>query len=78
MSAQPVSEHSFTSNPQTVRALLLCLGIEQGYVNAQGQLTPLGEQYLNALHQAGELNLIDAPNRLDPTGGLNWSDIPDF
>lgn len=62
------------TDPHTIRAMLLCLGIEFGYVSRDGSITPLGKQYLEALQKAGELNIQDAPNRLDPSGGKEWSE----
>lgn len=84
MTVQP--KRHISEQTQEVYMLLLHLMVEMGYLDAKGNITPLGEMYLDALKQAGELKLIDSPlppppinpNRLDPSGGRSWSDLPDF
>jgi hypothetical protein len=58
------------SDPQW--CALVQLLVEQGYLSPDGYLTPLGDQYIDAM------DIEEPPNRLDPSGGKVWSDIPDF
>jgi hypothetical protein len=65
----------FNLLPTPARQALVQLLVEDGYLTNAGYLTPLGEQYIDAM-------ALDAaptpPNRLDPSGGKDWSEVPDF
>lgn len=94
MSDQPTTlRHLADLSMSDFLLLAMTLCEEQGYSTPEGDLTPLGEEYLAALkaEEADRMTAItsepplspfvatdDAPNRLDPSGGKEWSDLPDF
>jgi hypothetical protein len=61
----------FNLLPAPARQALIQLLVEQGVIDERGYLTPLGEQYIDAIE-------TDPPNRIDPSGGKEWSSLPDF
>jgi hypothetical protein len=69
---QSAQKRHFIELPQAVRDALMQLLVEQGWLTPDGYLTPLGDQYIDAM------DIEEPPNRLDPSGGKEWSDIPDF